>query len=112
MKAKNIPVDYVADLCTRIEQGETPRKSNALAPKEFLRQMLPHAKVFLAQGYTYKEIADFLGHISADDLKKAVAKEAPAPTKGKQMQAGPEKTAPPPIPGKKSKAGKAPQPGV
>jgi hypothetical protein len=112
MSAKNITVEYVEDLCARIEQGEMPRKINALARKEFVRQMLPHVKIFLEQGYTYKEIADFLGHISASDLKKAVAKDAPVPTQRKQPKAVPEKTVPALIAGTKSKGRKGPQPGA
>ena len=76
---KNITLEYVAGLYARMERGETPRKNTDIAPRDFIRQMLPHVKNFLAQGYTYKEIAEFLGHVSAGDLKKAVAKENPAP---------------------------------
>lgn len=130
MSAKNIPVDYVEDLCARIGRGETPRKINELSPKEFIRQMLPHVKIFLAQGYTYKEIAEFLGHISSGDLKKTLAKVDPAPATGKNLKkalakADPatatgkklkdgqaEKTVPARIPCKKCKGSKAPQPGA
>jgi hypothetical protein len=80
---KNIPLEYVAGLYARMERGETPRKNTDIAPRDFIRQMLPHVKNFLAQGYTYKEIAEFLGHVSAGDLKKAVAKENPAPASRK-----------------------------
>lgn len=88
MSAQKIAADYVTDLHARIEQGEKPRKINELSSKEFIRQMLPHVQKFLAQGYTYKEIAVFLGHISAGDLKKAVAKEDPTPAMGNKSKAG------------------------
>jgi hypothetical protein len=108
MKAKNITVDYVADLCARIERGEKPRKINNLSFEEFIRRMLPHVKNFLAQGYTYKEIAEFFGHISSGDLKKAVAKEGPAPAAGKKLKTGQEKkTVPARTPSKKEKGSKA-----
>jgi hypothetical protein len=74
MADKTITDQYVADLCRRIAEGEAPRKEISL--KEFIRQMLPHVKDFLARNYEYKEIAEFLGHVSAADLKKAVAKDA------------------------------------
>jgi len=113
MSAKNIPVDYVTDLCARIGQGERPRKINELSPKEFIRQMLPHVKIFLTQGYTYKEIAEFLGHISSSDLKKALAKEDSAQATGKKLKTGQaKKKLPPSSPGKKSKKSEAPQPGA
>jgi len=108
MRAKNITVEYVADLHARIERGESPKKINELSPKEFIREMLPHVKKFLAQGYTHKEIALFLGYISSGDLKKAVAKESLASAtattpKAKQV----EKTTVAPVSLKKGKAGKA-----
>jgi len=113
MSAKNIPIDYVTDLCVRIGQGERPQKINELSSKEFIRQMLPHVKIFLAQGYTYKEIANFFGHISSGDLKKALAKEDPTQATRKKLKAvQAEKTAPAQFPGKKSKKCEAPQPGV
>ncbi|MDR2695374.1 MAG: hypothetical protein LBC79_03225 [Deltaproteobacteria bacterium] len=111
MNAKNISVDHVKDLCARIEQGATPRKNEALSPREFIRQMLPHVKKFLAQGYTYKEIAEFLGYISSGDLKKAVAKEDPALAVKKAPKAEQtEKVAVGWAPCKKPKERKAPQP--
>jgi hypothetical protein len=113
MSAKNITVDYVTELHARIKRGETPQKIDKLSPKEFIRQMLPHVKSFLTQGYTYKEIADFFGHISSGDLKKAVAKENPAPTEKKQSKAGQTaKTVSARIPCKNCKGRKAPQPGA
>ena len=65
--------------------------------------MLPHVKRFLAEGYTYKEIAKFLGHVSVTDLKKAIAKDA-TEAGGKKE---PEKTEPPKSSAKPS--GKTPQ---
>jgi hypothetical protein len=88
MSTKSISVDYVTALCARIEQGETPQKNNDLSPKEFIRQMLPHVKKFLEQGYTYKEIAEFLGHISSGDLKKAVTKADSDTAVNKKTAAG------------------------
>jgi hypothetical protein len=87
MADKIITAEYVADLCRRIGEGETPKKEISL--KEFIRQMLPHVKEFLARGYEYKEIAEFLGHVSAADLKKAVAKDAAEtrPKKGEKEKA-------------------------
>jgi len=102
-KNKNISVDYVKELCARIEQGETPRKNDALSPGEFIRQLLPHVKKFLAQGYTYKEIADFFGHISSGDLKKAMAKEILGPAVKKASKAGQADKAAARISGKKPK---------
>ena len=75
MSSKSIAADYVADLLHRIGQGEMPQKNAEISLKEFLKQILPHVKQFLAQGYTYKEIAKFLGQVSVTDLKKAVAKD-------------------------------------
>ena len=112
MSAKNITVEYAEELRARIEQGEMPRKINALSRKEFVRQMLPHVKLFLGQGYTYKEIANLLGYISGGDLKKAVAKDSPAPAKGKPPKTEPEKTLPTLIPDTRSKGRKKPQPGA
>jgi hypothetical protein len=112
MSVTNISVDYVKDLCARIEQGEKPQKNDTLSPKEFIRQVLPHVKIFLAQGYSYKEIAAFLGHISSGDLKKAVAKEAPAPEAKKAAKTGQAEKATSLIPCKKYKGRKAPQPGA
>ena len=88
MAAKPITAEYVADLCHRIEQGETPQKNTDISRKEFLRQMLPHVENFLAQGYTYKEISTFLGQVSVTDLKKAVAKEDAETARKKKVPAG------------------------
>lgn len=78
MSAKMITTEYANELSLRIEQGERPRKTgeDAIAPKDFVQRMLPHIKAFLIQGYTHKEIAKFLGHVSGEDLKKAVEKDA------------------------------------
>jgi len=112
MSAKKITVDYVTDLHARIDRGETPRKVNDLSPKEFIQQMLPHVKNFLTQGYTYREIAEFLGHISSSDLKKAVAKSPAlaAEKKSKAEQTG--KSVRASIPSKKSNRRNEPQPGA
>jgi hypothetical protein len=75
MAAKVITAEYLAEITGRIEQGEKPRKNTEISAKEFTRQMLPHVKNFLAQGFSYKEIAGFLGHVSAADLKKAIGKD-------------------------------------
>ncbi|MDR1489582.1 MAG: hypothetical protein LBS65_03720 [Desulfovibrio sp.] len=75
MAAKVITAEYVAEITGRIEQGEKPRKNTEISAKEFIRQMLPHVKNFLAQGFSYKEIAGFLGHVSVADLKKAIVKD-------------------------------------
>jgi hypothetical protein len=112
MSIRNISIDYVQDLCARIEQGETPRKNDALSPKEFIRQVLPHVKNFLAQGYSYKEIAAFLGHVSHEDLKKAVAKEAPARIAKKVAKPGQTDKTTAPAPGQKRKSRQTPQPGA
>jgi|GEM_PF-3153244 len=75
MAAKEIiTAEYVAAILNRIAQGETPQKDTSISPKEFTEQMLPHVKAFLVQGYAFKEIAEFIGHVSASDLKKAVKK--------------------------------------
>ncbi|MDR2818973.1 MAG: hypothetical protein LBB60_00340 [Desulfovibrio sp.] len=91
MTAKIITAEYVADLCRRIEEGELPKKNTEISAKEFVRQMVPHVKIFLAKGYTYKEIAVFFGHVSVTDLKKAVAKEAAATPPEKSEKEYPEK---------------------
>ena len=113
MSAKKITADYVADLHARIERGETPRKIDELSSKEFIRQMLPHVKNFLVQGYTYKEIAEFFGHVSSGDLKKIVVKENFVLAEEKKMVAVQvEKTGHSRIPCKKSKRRKAPELGA
>jgi len=91
MAAKPITAEYAAELCRRIEQGEAPEKNTEISSKEFISRMLPHVKKFLAEGYAYKEIAKFLGHASAADLKKAIAKDAVETGREKK----PEKTEPP-----------------
>ena len=73
-KKTTITAEYTVDILNRIAQGETPQKETAISPKEFIGQVLPHAKIFLAQGYEYKEVAKFIGHVSASDLRKAVKK--------------------------------------
>lgn len=80
MTAKMISTEYLNELNLRIEQGERPKKTgeDAMTPKEFIQRMLPHIKTFLVQGYTHKEIAKFLGHVSSEDLKKALEKDAAA----------------------------------
>ena len=88
MSAKPITADYVADLSRRIEQGETPQKNTDISCREFLIQMLPHVKIFLEQGYTYKEISKFLGQVSVTDLKKAVAKENAETVRAKKVSTG------------------------
>jgi hypothetical protein len=90
MAAKVITAEYVADLCRRIGEGETPKKNTEISAKEFIGQMMPHVKSFLARGYTYKEIVGFLGHVSVTDLKKAVAREAAAtpPKKTEKKNSG------------------------
>ena len=103
MAAKPITAEYAAELCQRIEQGGVPEKSTEISFKEFISQVLPYVKKFLAEGYTYKEIAKFLGHVSATDLKKALAKDAMETGRKKE----PEKTEPPKAPAKLS--GKTPQ---
>ena len=75
MSSKNITQEYVDDLCKRIEQGEVPPKNTALSTKEFVATMLPHVKNFLAKGFSYEEISAFIGHVSPEKLKKALAKE-------------------------------------
>ena len=71
---KIITPEYLAGLLSKIAQGERPQKVSSISQKAFLEQMLPHVKAFLAQDYTYKAIAEFIGHISISDLKKAVKK--------------------------------------
>ena len=85
MSSKTITAEHVAEVRARIERGEKPRKidDNQVSPKEFIRQMLPHVKTFLVQGYTCEEIAEFLGQVSVRDLKKALEKDAPVFTKKK-----------------------------
>lgn len=111
MAAKSITREYVDELVSRIGQGETPKKNTEISAKEFVRQMLPHVKNFVAQGYAYKEIADFIGHVSAADLKKAVAKDTSESQekKGKKAeeQEKPGKAVPPKAPSKGSVAKKA-----
>ena len=75
MSSKNITQEYVNDLCQRIEQGEAPKKSTDVSAKEFVTIMLPHVKNFLAKGFSYEEISAFIGHVSPEKLKKALAKE-------------------------------------
>ncbi|MDR3177091.1 MAG: hypothetical protein LBU06_11245 [Desulfovibrio sp.] len=75
MAAKVITAEHVAEITGRIGQGEKPRKNTEISAKEFVMQMLPHVKNFLEQGFSYKEIAGFLGHVSASDLKKAIVKD-------------------------------------
>lgn len=86
MSSKTIPAEHIADVRARIERGEKPRKmdENQVSPKEFIQQMLPHVKTFLVQGYTYREIAEFLGQVSVGDLKKALEKDAPVFEKKKE----------------------------
>lgn len=110
MSAKTISEDYVADLCARIEKGENPRKIKELSPKKFIRQMLPHVKKFLEQGYTYKEIAEFLGYISSGNLKKAVAKEDSRQAAQKKTKTVQAKETPAPSNTPKRKERKATQP--
>ena len=110
MSDKRITAYYVTDLHARIAQGETPIKLNELSRKEFILQMLPHVKSFLTRGYTHKEIAEFIGHVSSGDLKKALAKETPSPAVKKTPKAeGTKKTLIGQTPGKKGKGG-SPQP--
>jgi DNA-binding transcriptional MerR regulator len=80
MTAKMISKEYLTELNLRIEQGERPKKTgeDAITSKDFLQRMLPHIKTFLAQGYTHKEIAKFMGHVSAEDVKKVLEKDADA----------------------------------
>jgi hypothetical protein len=107
MAAKNITAEHIADLCRRIEQGETPKRNTAISSKEFVRRMLPHVKNFLAQGYAYKEIAEFLGHVSVADLKKAVAWEGAETPPKKTPGERPAKAAPAKPSGKKCPEGTA-----
>lgn len=109
MAAKVITVEYVAELCRRIEQGETPKRNTEVSPKEFVRQMLPHVKRFLAMGYTYKEIAEFFGRASVADLKKAVARETPETPPKKAEKVEVKKEAPA-RPSRKTGQGKKAQP--
>jgi len=91
MGTKIITAEHVANTLKRIEQGETPRKDTKISSKEFAMRMLPHVKRFLAQGYTYKEIAEFLGHIATSDVKKVVEKTlSPEEKKGKKAPKKPE----------------------
>jgi hypothetical protein len=76
MTARPISAEDLAEVCARIERGEKPEKTNEISSKDFIGRMLPHVKAFLEQGYTYREIAEFLGHVSAGALRKAVAKDA------------------------------------
>ena len=126
MGAKIITAEHVANTLKKIEQGEMPKRNTKISQKEFAAQMLPHVKRFLAQGYTYKEVADFLGHITASDLKKAVekghcaeAKEhkkaskkavAVAHKEGAKHAQAAEKTAAPLSPGKENTAKKPANP--
>ncbi len=93
MAAKPITEEYVADLCRRIEEGEEPKKDTEISVKEFTRRMLPHLKEFLTKGYTHKEIAEFFGHVSVADLKKAVAKDVPEKKPESKLDNKPAKTA-------------------
>jgi len=126
MGAKIITAEHVANTLKKIEQGEMPKRNTKISQKEFAAQMLPHVKRFLAQGYTYKEIADFLGHITASDLKKAVEKDHPseekenkkaskkakavAPTEDVKHAPAAEKTAVPLSPDKENTAKKSANP--
>ena len=93
MSAKAISAEYIAGICARIENGETPRKIPEVSLDDFIRQMLPHVRSFLEQGYSHKEIAEFLGYVSAGALRKAVEKDAPRPTEKKTKKKKPEKAA-------------------
>ncbi len=75
---KAITKAYIVELCDKIKNGEKPGKEDDafVSRKMFIREMMPHVKAFLAEGYSYKEIAVFLDHVSGDDLKKAVADDA------------------------------------
>ncbi len=72
---KAITKNYLKELCEKIKRGERPCKEDEdfISRKVFIREMMPHIKSFLSEGYSYKEIAVFLEHVSGDDLKKAVA---------------------------------------
>ena len=75
---KAITKNYVTELCEKIKRGERPGKEDEdfISRKMFIREMMPHIKSFLSEGYSYKEIAVFLEHVSGDYLKKAVAEDA------------------------------------
>ena len=75
MTAKLISNEYVTELMERMRQGETPKKITGLKPAEFIKLMLPQVKIFLAQSFTHEEIAEFIGHVTESDLKKALDKE-------------------------------------
>ncbi len=84
MAAKSVTTEYVDELIGRIKRGETLKKNTEISSKEFIKRMLPHVKSFVAEGFEYKEIAEFLGHVSAADLKKAVLKEGSDTPKKKE----------------------------
>jgi hypothetical protein len=112
MPRSPVTAEHVADICRRIAQGETPKRNMELSLKEFTRQMLPHVKDFLAQGYTYKEIAEFLGHVSVADLKKAVARDTSETPPKKTERQEPAKEAPARPSGKGNPAEKKPAGGI
>jgi len=71
---KIITPEYLTELLSRIAKGERPQKIVTISQKAFVEQMLPHVKDFLAQDYTYKAIAEFIGHVSVAELRKVVKK--------------------------------------
>ncbi|MDR1945783.1 MAG: hypothetical protein LBQ51_01255 [Desulfovibrio sp.] len=75
---KMVTREYIEELRAGIAQGNKPARAGEgpVSKKEFIRLMLPDVRNFLKEGYACKEIAAFLGHVTADDLKKAVERDA------------------------------------
>jgi len=85
MSKPAITQEYVEHLRANIAKGRKPKKTPIiLSRKAFIKEMLPEISSFLAEGYDYKNIAEFLGPVTPEEVRKVVescAKEEKKKTK-------------------------------
>jgi hypothetical protein len=94
---KTLTRDYLKETLEKIQAGDKPHKNpEEISKKEFLKALLPHLRSFRKDGYSPKEIAVFVGGVSASDIKKALEKgEEKAVAPGRMKDSKPKRSAAP-----------------